>query len=198
MKILAFSDVHCDTAACEALVAAAEQADLIIGAGDFAQRREGLTGTMAILEAFAGKAIYVAGNNETPDELRAATSAEVLHGEMTTRLGVKIFGLGGATPELNITAFESYDISEADAVPLLEAASGADIMICHSPPKGVADVMVPHGSMGSVEIRNTVERVQPRLMLCGHIHDCWGERGKIGKTDVLNLGPRINWIELEL
>ena len=198
MKILAFSDVHCDHAACEALVAAAAEADLVIGAGDFAQRREGLADTMAILEPFAPKAIYVAGNNETPEELRAATSATVLHGQMTTRLGLNIYGLGGAIPELNITAFESFDITEAQAAPLLDAATGVDIIICHSPPKGVADVMASRGSMGSVEIRNTIKRVQPRLMLCGHVHDCWGERGNIGLTEVANLGPNVNWIELEL
>ncbi len=197
MKILAFSDVHCDHAACEALAAAANQADLIIGAGDFAQRREGLAETMAILEPFADKAVYVAGNNETPEELRAATSAEVLHGEMTERLGLKIYGLGGAIPELNITAFESFDIPEAEAAPMLAAASGADILICHSPPKGFADVMASRGSMGSVEIRNTIESVQPKLMVFGHVHDCWGERGKIGRTEVANLGPTVNWIEME-
>ena len=198
MKILAFSDVHCDHAACEALVAAADQADLIIGAGDFAQRREGLADTMAILEPFASKAIYIAGNNETPEELRAATSAKVLHGQITTRLGLKIYGLGGAIPELDITSFESFDIPEVQAAPLLESATGADIIICHSPPKGVADVMASRGSMGSVEIRNTIKRVQPRLMVCGHVHDCWGERGNIGQTKVANLGPSVNWIELEL
>jgi len=198
MKILAFSDVHCDFEACKALVDAADQADLIIGAGDFAQRREGLAKTMAILEPFADKAIYVAGNNETPDELRAATSAEVLHGQVTTRMGLKIYGLGGAIPELNITSFESYDIPEIQAIPLLEPATGADIMICHSPPKGVADEMALRGSMGSVEIRKTIEHVQPKLMLCGHIHDCWGERGNIGQTKVANLGPNVNWIKLEL
>jgi len=62
----------------------------------------------------------------------------------------------------------------------------------------VADVMASRGSMGSVEIRNTIERVQPRLMVCGHVHDCWGERGNIGQTKVANLGPSVNWIELEL
>ncbi len=50
MKILAFSDVHCDHAACEALVAVAGQADLIIGAGDFAQRREPLVAADLLLQ----------------------------------------------------------------------------------------------------------------------------------------------------
>lgn len=196
INILAFSDIHCDHAACQALLAAAPEADLILGAGDFAQRRAGLVETMALLASFAEKAIYVAGNNESPEELRAATSAEVLHGQITTRLGLKIYGVGGATPELNIKAFESYDIPEAEAAPLLATATGADIMICHSPPKGVADTMAGRGSMGSIEIRNTIAKVQPKLMFCGHIHDCWGERGKIGKTQVINLGPTINWMEI--
>ncbi len=197
MRILAFSDVHCDQAACEALVLAAADADLVIGAGDFAQRREGLAETMAILEPIAARAIYVAGNNETPEELRAATSATVLHGQMTTRQGLRIYGLGGAIPELNITAFESFDIPEAEAAPLLGAADGADIVICHSPPKGVADVMASRGSMGSVAILETIRRVRPKLMLCGHVHDCWGARDMVGQTQVANLGPKINWIELE-
>ncbi len=197
MKILAFSDIHCDAEACDMLVEAAQQADLVIGAGDFAQRRRGLAATMLRLEPFAHKAIYVAGNNETPQELTMSTSATVLHGQMIEREGLNIYGLGGAIPELNITSFKSFDIPEDQAAGLLKGAADADIIVCHSPPKGVADVMEGRGSMGSVEIRKTVEQVQPVMMLCGHVHDCWGERGLIGETQVANLGPRINWIELE-
>ena len=50
MKILAFSDVHCDLGVCAALVAAAEAADLVIGAGDFARVHRGLAECMAALE----------------------------------------------------------------------------------------------------------------------------------------------------
>lgn len=197
MRILAFSDVHCDTDACAALLAAAPDADLIIGAGDFAQRREGLAQTMALLEPFAAKAVYIAGNNETPDELRAATSARVLHGEMIDWQGVRIFGIGGAIPALNITAFESFDISEVDAAPLLAQGDCVDIVVTHSPPKGVVDVMDGRGSMGSVEVQKAIERLQPKLVFCGHIHDCWGQRGKIGQSEVINLGPTVNWFEME-
>lgn len=37
MKILAFSDLHCDEEAANRIVTAALEADLVIGAGDFAQ-----------------------------------------------------------------------------------------------------------------------------------------------------------------
>ena len=48
-RILAFSDVHCDAHACATLVTEGAKADLVIGAGDFAQRREGLADTMGLL-----------------------------------------------------------------------------------------------------------------------------------------------------
>jgi Icc-related predicted phosphoesterase len=35
------------------------------------------------------------------------------------------------------------------------------------------------------------------LLLCGHVHDCWGQRGRIGKTQVVNLGPGVTWFEVE-
>ncbi len=71
-----------------------------------------------------------------------------------------------------------------------------DILITHSPPKGVADVASTGQSFGSTAIRAAIEQVQPRYCLCGHIHDSWGVRGRIGRTEVINLGPAPVWIEL--
>ena len=42
MRVLAFSDLHRDQDAARAIVAASVEADVVIGAGDFATRREGL------------------------------------------------------------------------------------------------------------------------------------------------------------
>ena len=43
MKLLAFSDLHVDVAAARALVESGRVADLVIGAGDFAQMHDGLS-----------------------------------------------------------------------------------------------------------------------------------------------------------
>lgn len=196
VKILAFSDIHCDANACEKLVAVAGDADLIIGAGDFAQWREDLRETMLLLEPFADKAIYVPGNNESYEELVGACSATVLHGQSVERLGVTIFGIGSAIPELNITAWESVDMSENDANHMFSKVSNVDILITHSPPKGVVDNFEGVGSMGSVAVRNAIKRLQPKFVLCGHVHDSWGETGFIGDSKVMNLGPTVNWIEI--
>lgn len=99
---------------------------------------------------------------------------------------------------MKILAFSDVHCDHTACIALVAAATGADIMVCHSPPKGVVDVMASRGSMRSIEIRETILHVQPRLMVCGHVHDCWGARGKIGQTEVANLGPNVNWIELEI
>ncbi|MEM7423729.1 MAG: serine/threonine protein phosphatase, partial [Pseudomonadota bacterium] len=144
------------------------------------------------------KAIYVPGNAESIDELRSAcadTDATVLHGEAVVVGGVTILGLGYAVPETPFGAW-SCDLSEEEATALVASTPKADLFVSHSPPKGVVDRTTAGNSVGSVAVRETIERVQPALCLCGHIHDCWGQEGIIGTTRVRNLGPTVNWFDL--
>ncbi len=194
-RVLAFSDLHADPRLTAAIVEAAAGADLVLGAGDFCNMRRGLAAAMAALAPVASKAVFVPGNAESAEELRAATTAHALHGDATTGAGVRVFGLGYAVPVTPFGAW-SCDLTEDQAEAMLAAAGDVDVLLCHSPPKGAADVTSGGVSVGSVAIRAAVERLQPRLMLCGHIHDCWGVRGRIGRTDVVNLGPRPVWFDL--
>ena len=93
-RILAFSDLHADAAMAVLLVAAARDADLVLGAGDFCNLRHGLSEVMALLSPMAAKAVYVAGNAESAGELRAATTALVLHGQAATKAGNSDSGNG--------------------------------------------------------------------------------------------------------
>jgi Icc-related predicted phosphoesterase len=187
-RILAFSDLHADRRAADHLVAAASDADLVIGAGDFCNLRHGLDEVMDWLRGLAGKAVYVPGNAESADELRAATKARVLHGEAAEVAGLRLYGLGYAVP---VTPFGSWscDLSEDEAAAMLAGMLGSDILVSHAPPKGLADVSSRGKSLGSAAVRAAIERAAPRYCLCGHIHDSWGVRGRIGVTEVLNLGP---------
>jgi len=194
-RILAFSDLHGIRSAATRLVAAAETADLVIGAGDFCTMRQGLADAMALLSAMAGKAVYVPGNAETADELRATTTARVLHGDGATLAGVTLFGLGYAVPETPFGKW-SCDLTEPAASDLLAGLARVDILVTHSPPKGVADRASGGHSLGSTAIRDAITRTQPRYCLCGHIHDSWGQRGRVGLTEVINLGPQPVWIDL--
>jgi Icc-related predicted phosphoesterase len=197
MKIMAFSDLHASARAAQALVEAAEEADLVIGAGDFCNARRGLDAALALLDGISAPIVAVPGNAESAEELRAAAGPgmTVLHGSGCEIAGLRLFGLGGAVPETPFGDW-SWDLSEDEAAALLEGCGKVDIMICHSPPKGIADMTSQGVSVGSVAVRAAIRRVQPQLVFCGHIHDSWGETGRIGAAQVTNLGPVPNWFAI--
>lgn len=198
MNVLAFSDLHHSKAKAEALVSMSQDADLVIGAGDFCNMREGLDDAMRMLDGIGCPMVVVPGNAESAEELRDATRAGtiVLHGEGTESGGLCLFGLGYGVP---VTPFGpwSCDLDEAAAAAMLQRCQAADILVTHSPPKGVADATSNGMSVGSESIREAIERIQPKLALCGHIHDSWGRSGQIGKTHVCNLGPSGRVFEIE-
>ncbi|MDF0601053.1 metallophosphoesterase family protein [Psychromarinibacter sp. C21-152] len=197
MRILAFSDLHHARGRAEAIVAASAEAELVIGAGDFCNMRQALPEAMNLLTGIVAPMVAVPGNAESADELREAAHAgtQVLHGEGCDIAGLRIFGLGYGVPVTPFGAW-SCDLPEEEAAAMLAGCAGADILVTHSPPKGVADVTSGGQSVGSVAIREAVERIRPKLALCGHIHDSWGQEGTIGTTRVVNLGPRPVWFEV--
>lgn len=198
MRVLAFSDLHLSRGRAADIVTASADADLVIGAGDFCNARKGLAEGMAMLDGIEKPFVMVPGNCESVDELRAASGhATVLHGEAAEVAGLLLFGLGYGVP---VTPFGDWscDLTEAQAEALLSGCDAADILITHSPPKGIADVTSAGVSVGSTAIRAAIERVQPQLALCGHIHDCWGHEGRIGRSRVVNLGPTVNWFDISM
>ena len=197
MKILAFSDLHQARARAADIVAASADADLVIGAGDFGNQGRGVAEAMAMLAGIQAPLVMVPGNNESLEELRAAApeGAQVLHGSGVTIEGITLYGIGGGIPPLPMCDW-SWDFTEDAAAELLAGAEGADVLISHSPPRGIADEVRGLGPVGSVAIRDAIARVQPALVVCGHIHDCWGQEGMVGAARVVNLGPTVNWFEV--
>jgi Icc-related predicted phosphoesterase len=192
MKLLLFSDLHTDVSAAKRMVDLAREADVVIGAGDFANMRQDLSICIDILRAIQTPTVLVPGNNESYEELVAACagcpSATVLHGTGIQIAGVPFFGIGGGIP---VTPFGdwSYDFPETDAEQLLRNCPAGAVLVSHSPPKGAVDVAGNGRSLGSTAVRDAVTRFKPRLVVCGHIHACAGQRGEIGTTPVINAGP---------
>jgi len=192
MKLLLFSDLHCSSSAARRMVELASGVDVVIGAGDFANMRRGIDVTIEILRAIERPAVLVPGNGESVEELRAASrdwpSVQVLHGSGVKLEGVEFFGIGGGIP---VTPFGewSYDFSEDQAEELLAGCPEGGVLVSHSPPKGAVDVSSGGQSLGSTAVRRVIEVKRPKLVVCGHIHDCSGQSTKIGDTVVVNAGP---------
>jgi Icc-related predicted phosphoesterase len=198
VKLLAFSDLHRDLSQGAKLVEMSADADVVIGAGDFASVHEGLEETIAALAAIEVPTVLVPGNNETVDALRAAAAewdaATVLHGEATTIDGVEFFGLGAGIP---VTPWEwSFDLEDGAAAEMLTACPQGAVLVLHSPPRGHCDASADGTEFGSPALLQAIEAKQPRLAVCGHIHESWGCESTIGATPVRNLGPTGTWIEL--
>jgi len=198
MKLLAFSDLHRDLGQAATLVEMSADADLVIGAGDFASVHEGLEETIGALAPIAAPTILVPGNNETVDALRAAAAgwpaATVLHGEATEIDGVEFFGLGAGVPT---TPWDwSFDLSEEEAATMIAPAPEGGVLVLHSPPKGHCDGGDPETHFGSEALLATVEEKRPRLVVCGHIHEAWGCQSMVGESPLRNLGPSGIWIEV--
>lgn len=192
MKLLAFSDLHTDLAQAERLVKMSRDADVVVGAGDFASQHERLGPTIAALAAIEAPTVLVPGNNETEEALREVAadwpSAVVLHGEGAEVAGESFYGLGAGVPE---TPWGwSFDLGEQAAEEMLAGCPRGALLVVHSPPKGHCDRDGAGQSLGSEAILAAIEASCPRLAVCGHIHDSWGERAMIGETEVANLGPR--------
>ena len=198
MKLLVFSDLHCDRDAARSLVERSAEADVLIGAGDFAVMRNGIDDVIEILREVDKPTVLVPGNGESDVELREAcagwASAHVLHGEGVTLEGIPFYGIGGGIP---VTPFGdwSFDLTDVEALAMLADCTEGGVLVSHSPPHGHVDEAGGR-HLGSYAVLDTIERVSPRLVVCGHIHGCWGKRSTIGSTLVLNAGPDGVLLEL--
>ncbi len=192
MKLLCFSDLHRDQSAATRLVDLSADVDIVIGAGDFANRHEGLADTLDILAKIAKPSVLVPGNGETADELIEASrgweSARVLHASGCELLGERFWGVGGGIP---VTPFGdwSYDFDEYQANKMLDGLEPHGILVVHSPPLATVDHDSSGRIRGSQSIREIVIAKQPKLVVCGHIHSDWGRQVQFGPTLILNAGP---------
>lgn len=88
-----------------------------------------------------------------------------------------------------------YEIDEGEIARRIEAAY-ADVGDCqtlifcpHAPPHATGcDRLASGEHVGSTAVRAFVERAQPDLVLCGHIHESRGS-DTIGRTRIVNPGP---------
>jgi hypothetical protein len=124
--------------------------------------------------------------------------------ERLVELGVSIDGRGAAVEDVGFAGVSAAPLSPLDTpyeLPddelgrrgeaALSAIAGCRLRIfCpHAPPHGTACDRLRSGAhVGSPALRALVEREQPDVVLCGHIHESRA-REDLGSSTVVNPGP---------
>jgi len=172
-----------------------EGGDLLIVAGDLTARhtvRELDEFNEWLLQQRYEKKVVIAGNHDTLIEDRGIfdisnpidrtlfldPSADYLCDSGTEFEGIKIWGtpwslwFKGVNP--HCAAFMGYEgdlQKKYDLIP-----NDIDILISHTPPYGILDQNKDGYLCGSMYLRNTLDRVKPKFLICGHIHERGGQQ----------------------
>jgi Icc-related predicted phosphoesterase len=67
---------------------------------------------------------------------------------------------------------------------MLTSLSPGAVLLAHSPPNGHVD-----GGLGSAAVLRAIQRQHPRLVLGGHVHECWGQQSRVGDVPVRTWAP---------
>jgi hypothetical protein len=195
MRILAFSDIHGRIQKVEQIAARELPFDAIIVAGDlttYGTRGQAET-ALRQLQSFGKPVFAVAGNMDPPDLENTFSSFGVSINARGVIMGdVGIFGVS-ASPYSPLHT--PYEISEEEISQRAEAgwmdvrSSRWKIFVPHAPPiDTMVDIVASGKHVGSRSVRKFIERYQPHVTVCGHIHEARGQ-DRIGSTQIINCGP---------
>ncbi len=108
--------------------------------------------------------------------------------------GIEFYGLGAGIPA---TPWDwSFDLDDEAAAEMLSACPEGAVLVLHSPPRGHCDANGHGDHFGSPALLAAIEDKQPRLSVCGHIHESWGCESRVGDTPLHNLGPKGTWLQI--
>ncbi|MHA1244979.1 MAG: metallophosphoesterase family protein [Candidatus Heimdallarchaeota archaeon] len=198
MNILAVTDIHSSGRINQtglSKIITQENVDLLIIAGDLTT-----WGTAKLVEKILGKfnsleipILYIPGNMDAKKSYDIQmTNITPLHNKAIEFSGITFIGIGGSNP----TPFPCPNIfSEEEINQMLETVKQTTeenvplILVSHAPPKNSEADKVRGGQhVGSVAVRNFIEKYNPLAVICGHIHES-KSISEIEKTLCINPGP---------
>ncbi|MBI2669221.1 metallophosphoesterase family protein [Candidatus Woesearchaeota archaeon] len=198
MKILFFTDLHAHQPTLKALVKRASEPDidLVMTCGDFTKMGAGLS---LVLQSFqqTGKKFYCIPGNHESDALLTDAAEEFslcinFHRQSFEANGYRFlgYGEGGFAQEdarFRKIAREWYSEFNGEKI----------VFVCHMPPYGTAVDLLERGYVGNVDYRQFIDRIKPKLVVCGHLHETVGKVDLINGTKIVNPGWNGMVIELK-
>ena len=165
--------------------------DLIISCGDLKADYLSFLVTMARCPV-----LYVHGNHDTGYDQKPPLGCDCIDDKIVVYNGIRILGLGGCR-KYHPGAYQYSEKEMRKRIRKLRfclwRAKGVDIVVTHAPAEGIGDDSDP-AHRGFAALREFLDRYQPKYMLHGHVHLCYGpDRTRVrkyGKTTVINACER--------
>jgi len=199
-KVLAFSDMHGERKAVDAAEKILKGGDFDAAAylGDFSMRpgdsKANIDDAQHMLERLSGYSdIWSLFGNCDSASLRDLLEEKKIafHNNVRSLGNAAFIGWGGSHPTpFNTPSEFPEELIESSLDKLMEMAGSKAshlILLTHEPPHGTNADKLPFGNVGSKSIRRVIERHQPVLNVCGHIHEARSVDA-IGNTRVINIG----------
>jgi uncharacterized protein len=199
VKIIALTDIHGHRDNLRKLTGELKNVDIVLLSGDITHfgTADSAAAIVKIIQDCGPQVLGVAGNCD-PREVQEYLSlvGVNLHRRREVSGGICFVGMGGALPCPGRTPNEHSD----EKMEIFLESAGAEldpklplILVVHQPPFGtLVDCANGRSHVGSHAIAEFINRHQPLLCFCGHIHEGQGIDQSIGKTTVVNPGPLMN------
>ncbi|MEK6860978.1 MAG: metallophosphoesterase [Nanoarchaeota archaeon] len=187
MKILAFTDVHSDKAVLKGIVRKSKNTDILLCSGDLSFFGGGLDESIKILLKAKKKILIIHGNHETEEQIsrlgKKYSGVIGIHKRPTSFDDFVFVGYGGDGFSIRDENLERY----FDKLKNRLSVGKKLITVTHAPPRNTKLDYIPgFGHVGNMSINKAIVRLKPVLHVCGHIHECFGRRDKIGRTILVN------------
>ena len=192
MKIYAVADLHGSQYKMNILLKNIERhsPDLIIVCGDITQFGPADV-AKNLLDQIPIDTLAITGNIDTPDVLKGIdeSKATKIEQKKIVKKGIPFVGINGVDEEQT-----SYFFKENDK--LIDEKT---VLITHVPPYDTMDQIFLGRHGGSKELRDLDEKCNPRLVLCGHIHEDPGIT-KLDESIIVNcsMGKRTEGALIEI
>lgn len=196
MKILAIADLHTQFEHVPTLQDKARDAEIIIDVGDHTLFGNGRKEYFDFIESLNKPCFVIHGNHETikdtKEECRKRKNIFFINNKYFQYKDVLLMGHGGGGLSMTTPHFENRGKEFEVAMKLTKKS----ILIIHAPPYKTMDTVPGCGHVGNKTYKEFIERAQPTIVLCGHLHEHFHKHDKIRKSKVINPGPDGEIIEI--
>lgn len=197
MKILFFTDIHGSLRDFKNIKKKSKECDIIICAGDITFFEKDIEFFLSELDNLGKKVFMIHGNHEglkrMINECKKYKNIYFIHKKIRVINDLMIIGYGGGGFSFEDKKFENFGKSVKQKI---SKHKGFVLLVTHAPPYGTKLDKLSEGHVGNISFREFIIKNKIDLVICGHLHENEGKKDLLGKTEIINPGPKGKIISL--